>query len=95
MILGAGAAGLQYLRALKVDCVKIDGIYIRQGIKDPQNRSFLRSIADLCNQLDIETVGECVEDEEQRAFLEEIGVTYAQGWLYGKAVPVDEALEFM
>ena len=46
----------------------------------------------LCAGLDVETVGECVEDESQRAFLEEIGVTYAQGWLYGKAVPVDEAL---
>lgn len=92
---GAGAAGLQYLRVLKVDCVKIDGIYIRKGLEDPENRSFLRSMAELCNGLGIETVGECVENEEQRKFLEEIGVTYAQGWLYGKPVPPDEALRFL
>lgn len=89
---GAGAAGLQYLRVLKVDLVKIDGIYIRKGIEDPENRSFLRSMAELCRGLDIETVGECVENEEQRQFLEEIGITYAQGWLYGKPLPVDQAL---
>jgi len=89
---GAGAAGLQYLRVLKVDLVKIDGIYIRKGIEDSENRSFLRSMSELCAGLDIETVGECVENDEQRAFLEEIGVTYAQGWLYGKPLPVDEAL---
>lgn len=92
---GAGAAGLQYLRALKVDTVKIDGIYIRQGIEKAENRSFLKSMADLCNQLDIETVGECVEDEAQLSFLKDIGVTYAQGWYYGKPVPVEEALEQM
>jgi len=92
---GAGAAGLQYLRVLKVDCVKIDGIYIRKGLEDAENRSFLRSMADLCTGLGIETVGECVENEEQRRFLAEIGVNYAQGWLYGKPMPPDEALQFM
>ncbi|SDD52973.1 MULTISPECIES: sensor domain-containing phosphodiesterase [Kordiimonas] len=92
---GAGAAGLQYLRVLKVDCVKIDGIYIRKGLEDAENRSFLRSMADLCKGLGIETVGECVENEEQRRFLEEIGVNYAQGWLYGKPMPPDEALQFL
>jgi EAL domain-containing protein (putative c-di-GMP-specific phosphodiesterase class I) len=89
---GAGAAGLQYLRVLKVDVVKIDGIYIRKGIEEEENRSFLRSMAELCTGLGIKTVGECVENETQRQFLDEIGVTYAQGWLYGKPVPVDEAL---
>ncbi|WND03160.1 EAL domain-containing protein [Temperatibacter marinus] len=90
---GAGAAGLQYLRALKVDVVKIDGVYIRKGIEEEENRSFLRSMADLCTKLNITTVGECVEDEKQKQFLQDIGVTYAQGWLYGKPVSVSEALE--
>jgi len=89
---GAGAAGLQYLRVLKVDLVKIDGVYIRKGIEEEENRAFLRSMAELCAGMDIETVGECVENDAQRVFLEEIGVTYAQGWLYGKPAPVDEAL---
>jgi len=90
---GAGAAGLQYLRVLKVDIVKIDGIYIRKGLEEAENRAFLRSMAELCKGLGIETVGECVEDEIQRQFLQEIGVNYAQGWLYGKPAPVDEALQ--
>jgi EAL domain-containing protein (putative c-di-GMP-specific phosphodiesterase class I) len=92
---GAGAAGIQYLKALKVDCVKIDGIYIRQGIKDPENKALLTSIATMCQDLGIDTVGECVETEEQRDFLAEIGVNYAQGWLYGKPVPADEAIEHL
>jgi len=92
---GAGAAGLQYLRVLKVDMVKIDGIYIRKGIEEEENRAFLRSMAELCAGMNIETVGECVENDAQRSFLEEIGVNYAQGWLYGKPAPVDEALKVL
>ncbi len=92
---GAGAAGLQYLKQLDVDCVKIDGIYIRQGLESNNNEKFLRSIADLCRELNIETVGECVETDEQEAFLTSIGITYAQGWLYGKAEPIDEAVQYI
>lgn len=89
---GAGAAGLQYLRVLKVDYVKIDGIYVRKALEDKDNRAFLRSIAELCSGLGIETIGECIEVDEQEQFLSSIGVGYGQGWLYGKPLPVDEAL---
>lgn len=89
---GAGAAGLQYLRVLKVDYVKIDGIYVRKALEDSENRAFLKSIADLCNGLGIQTIGECIEVDMQQQFLSSIGVGYGQGWLYGKPLPVDEAL---
>lgn len=89
---GAGAAGLQYLRVLKVDYVKIDGIYVRKALEDPENRAFLKSIAELCSGLGIETIGECIELDLQRDFLTSIGVGFGQGWLYGKPLPVDEAL---
>lgn len=89
---GAGAAGLQYLRVLKVDYVKIDGIYVRKALEDSENRAFLKSISDLCSGLGIETIGECIEVDMQEQFLSSIGVGYGQGWLYGKPLPVDEAL---
>ena len=92
---GAGAAGLQYLRELKVDYVKIDGIYIQRALQSKDNRTFLKSIVDLCKALNIKTVGECVETPEQLAFLTDIGVTYGQGWLYGKPQLIDEAHDYL
>ena len=89
---GAGAAGLQYLRVLKVDYVKIDGIYVRKALEDAESRAFLKSITDLCSGLGIQTIGECIEVHEQEELLAAIGVGYGQGWLYGKPQPVDEAL---
>lgn len=80
---GAGAAGFQYLRDLEIDGVKVDGQYVRDALTDKKMRAFLKAIVNLCNDLDIVTVGEWVETAEQEELLEKLGVTYAQGFYYG------------
>ena len=84
---GAGASAFQYLRALDIDFVKIDGIYVREALVKPNGKPFLRAMATLCSDLGIETIGEMVEDEPVAAFLIEAGVRYGQGYLFGKPSP--------
>ena len=84
---GAGAAGFEYLRDLQVDGVKIDGAYIRDAVSDKKTRAFLRSIVTLCQDLGINTVGEWVETKEHADLLAQMGVTYAQGFYFGKPSP--------
>ena len=81
---GAGSASFEYLRALEVDYVKIDGVYVREALVKPNGRAFLRSMSNLCRELDIQTVGEMIETEEVAAFLLEVGIRYGQGYLFGK-----------
>lgn len=81
---GAGASGFQYLKALEADYVKIDGMYIRDALGSRNGRAFLKSMAKLCSDLGIKTVGECVEDVAQANFLKEIGVDYGQGYFFGR-----------
>ncbi len=81
---GAGAAAFQYLRALQVDLVKIDGAYVRNALEDRQARAFLKAMTALCGDLEIETVAEMVEDEATAAFLMDSGVRYGQGYLFGR-----------
>ena len=81
---GWGAAALQYLRALAVDIVKIDGTYVQEAGKSANGKAFLKSMASLCGDLGIVTVGEMVETNEMADLLVEVGVDYGQGWLYGK-----------
>ncbi len=81
---GAGAAGFQYLRALEIDTLKIDGVYIRDGLKDSNSKALLQSMAKLCTEIEVDTIGEWVETKEQWEFLKEIGVGYGQGYLFGK-----------
>ncbi len=81
---GAGAAAYQYLRALEVDYVKIDGIYVQEALSTKNGKAFLKSMSTLCRDLNIHTVAEMIEDEETAQFLQEIGVRYGQGYLFGK-----------
>lgn len=81
---GAGAAGFQYLKSLKVDAVKIDGAYIKDAVASAEDRAFLRSMVMLCKELGISTVGEWIETREHADLLKDIGVDYGQGYFYGK-----------
>jgi EAL domain-containing protein (putative c-di-GMP-specific phosphodiesterase class I) len=81
---GAGAASFQYLRALKVDWVKIDGLYVRRVLKDSRDRHMIESLVELCRKLGVRTVAEQIESAEEAAALRHIGVELGQGWLFGK-----------
>ncbi len=81
---GAGAAAFQYLRALEVDVVKIDGAYVRGALESEKSMAFLRAMAGLCHDLGIATVAEMVEDRHSLAFLRACGIGYGQGFLFGR-----------
>jgi EAL domain-containing protein (putative c-di-GMP-specific phosphodiesterase class I) len=84
---GAGSTTFQYLRALEVDYVKIDGMYVRESLTRTNGRTFLKAMATLCRDLGVKTVGEMVETEEMAALLAEAGVVYGQGYLFGRPMP--------
>lgn len=90
---GAGSAAFQYLRALEVDVVKIDGIYVREALTTPNGGAFLQAMVDLCRSLKIDVVAEMVEDEATADFVLKCGVQYAQGFLFGKPTMARELFQ--
>ena len=82
--LGAGAANFEYLSALEVDVVKLDGSAVRSAQTTRRGKAFLISLANLCRDLDVLTVAEMVGDEKGLEFIRECGVQYAQGYLFGR-----------
>lgn len=81
---GSGESSFDYLRYLNVDFVKIDGSYVRDSMKTERGRKLLKAMANLCNSLEMTTIGEMVETEREAEFLYECGVKYGQGYLIGK-----------
>ena len=81
---GAGAASFQYLNGLDIDCVKIDGKYIRDALNSARDEAMVRNLARMCQDLGVTTVAEMVETQEQLDYLVSIGVDKAQGWLFAK-----------
>jgi EAL domain-containing protein (putative c-di-GMP-specific phosphodiesterase class I)/GGDEF domain-containing protein len=81
---GAGEAAFQYLRALRVDMVKIDGSYVREALAVAKDRHFLKAIAGLCDDLGVTTVAEMIEEEKTVKLLRDCGVKFGQGNLFGR-----------
>jgi EAL domain-containing protein (putative c-di-GMP-specific phosphodiesterase class I) len=87
---GAGAASFDYLRRLNVDVVKIDGRYVRELGASPRSDALVRHIVELCRELGVRTVAECVETAEIEAAVTAMGVDDGQGWLFGPPAPLPE-----
>jgi EAL domain-containing protein (putative c-di-GMP-specific phosphodiesterase class I) len=82
---GAGHTSFRNLRRLGFDFVKIDGAFIQNVARSPDDRFFVRTLLDLARHLGIETVAEWVEDAETARLLAEWGVDYGQGNYFGEA----------
>jgi EAL domain-containing protein (putative c-di-GMP-specific phosphodiesterase class I) len=87
---GAGATSFGYLRALDVDGLKFDGSFLQAHEDNLRGVALMRSVARMCMELGIVSVGERVETETDRQRLLEAGVRYAQGYLFG-APAIDES----
>ena len=84
---GAGGASFDYLQAIHVDYVKLDGTYVRRMMDNCRDSYILAAMAGLCDKLEIETIAEFVETAEQAERLRALGVRLGQGWLFGKPEP--------
>lgn len=81
---GAGYTSFRNLQALSVDMVKIDGAFIKDLADRPDSQLFIRTLLGLANGFGLDTVAECVETPEEAEVLIREGVTYLQGYLYGR-----------
>jgi EAL domain-containing protein (putative c-di-GMP-specific phosphodiesterase class I) len=82
---GAGHTSFKNLRRLGFDLIKIDGAFIQNLARSPDDRFFVRTLLDLARHLNIATVAEWVEDAETAQLLAEWRVDYAQGNFFGEA----------
>jgi PAS domain S-box-containing protein len=90
---GSGYASFRYLRLFPIDLVKIDGEYVVDLARNPQDQVLVRALVQVCQAYGIQTVAEFVQDEATLRLLREIGVDYAQGYLIGRPEPVDGLLD--
>lgn len=82
---GAGYTSFRNLRKLGMDIVKIDGAFVQNIVRSPDDRAFVQTLIDLAHRLDIKTVAEWVQDEESAQLLQGWGCDYIQGRLTGLA----------
>lgn len=87
---GVGFSSFSYLKQMPLSYVKMDGSYVRELHRSPQEQIFVKCLTEMVSGFNMTTIAEFVETEEILAVLKRLGVKYAQGYLIGKPSPVIE-----
>jgi len=83
---------LAYLTRLPLTTLKIDRSFVQDLPASERSLAVARAIVALGSNLQLRLVAEGVETAPQRQALSALGCDLQQGYLYGRAVPLDEAL---
>lgn len=92
---GMGHSSLLYLKEHDFDTIKLDGSLVREILTNNNCRNIISSIVFLGKSLNYSVIAEYVENEQQRQILHELGCNKYQGYLYSKAVPYSELIEYI
>ena len=76
---GSGLSSFAYLKNLRVDYLKIDGMFVKDIVDDPIDHAMVKSINEIGHLMGMQTIAEFVENDKIKGMLREIGVDYAQG----------------
>lgn len=87
---GTGFSSLSYLATLPLNEIKIDRSFVIAMSQSSQGLRIVRAIIDLTHDLGMHSLAEGVEDVRQRDQLLALGCRNAQGFLYGKPMPLNE-----
>ncbi len=87
---GSGLSSFGYLKTLPVDFLKIDGIFVRDLLKDPIDKALVESINNVGHLMDLQTIAEFVESAAALEVLREIGVDFVQGYHIAEPRPLAE-----
>ena len=90
---GSGYASYSYLKDLEVDCIKIDGVFIKDMMKEKSSHAMVKSITEIAHFMNKKVIAEYVESEALIIELREIGVDYAQGYGVGMPQPLSTILK--
>jgi len=93
---GTGYSSLSYLRDLSIDAIKIDKSFTQAIGTEAVTVGILPQILAMAEALNLNVVVEGVETEMQANYFATVDQTvFAQGWLFGRPVPVEEFLRLL
>ena len=84
---GTGYTSLNVLSDFSVDVLKIDKSFIERHTKTEKDSVVLSNVVKMAKELDMTIINEGVENWEQVDFLQNLGSTVVQGFLFDKPLP--------
>jgi EAL domain-containing protein (putative c-di-GMP-specific phosphodiesterase class I) len=87
---GTGYSSLAQLRHFSVDYLKIDRSFVIDLELGEGPQAVVRAAIAMAHSLGMAIIAEGVETVEQAEFLRNAGAEVAQGYLYGKPMPIED-----
>lgn len=97
---GTGYSSLSYLRSIPVGMLKIDRSFVEsigqdEGDAGRKDEVLLSGVVGIAHGLGMRVLAEGVETSEQLAHLKDLGCDVAQGHLFSRPLPEEEAAKFL
>ncbi len=85
---GSGLSSFSTLKTLPMDYLKIDGSFISNLAIDTVNQAMVGAMIELSRTLNFRVVAEHVEDQSSLDTVREMGIDFAQGFIFGRPQPL-------
>ncbi len=85
---GSGYAGLEALLEISPEYIKVDRAFVSGVDEDAVRQDLLRALRSVADKTGAKIIGEGLDTLEELAMLEELGIDYGQGWLFGHPHPL-------
>lgn len=90
---GTGYSSMLYLKDLPIDTLKIDKEFTKTIEIDKFSLAMVKKICSMGQDLNLDIICEGVETQGQSNLLKSMGCKIIQGWLIGKAMPLEDAIK--
>lgn len=92
---GTGQSNLNYIVDMPVDIVKFDKDMINAYFENGKAKYVMDAAMHMVHGMDLEIVSEGIETKEQYEAMEELGISYIQGYYFSKPLCEQQFLEFI
>ena len=87
---GASNSALNDIKNLPIDTVKIDKNYAQKMVGDVFAQSFVKTVSELANSVDLDVCVEGVEEDNQITMIGDFPVNLVQGFFFDKPLSKEE-----
>lgn len=87
---GTGTSTFSAIELFPIDTLKIDMSLVSEIVSSKGSAAIIHSLALLVRNLDVKLVAEGVENVQQVTVLQDLGCSYAQGYLFAKPLTAEE-----
>lgn len=87
---GTGFNALEYFLRFPVHGIKFDRSLTHSIASNHTSLVIVQGVAEVADRLGVATVGEGIETSDDAAMCRDLGLTFGQGWHFGRPVSLDE-----